>query len=314
MNAQALQETHGSPQSVVTQVEDSFAATVALRREIHQQPEIGLDLPNTRALVLAALEGLPLALTLHESTSGIAALLTGDKPGPTVLLRGDMDALPLPEESGVEFGSKLPGQNHACGHDMHTSMLVQAARILSERQGSITGRVLFMFQPGEEGYAGARYMLEEGLLDLPALSDGTPSPITGAFAVHMSTAIPTGMVAMRSGAFLASSDELNITVRGAGGHASEPHRTIDPIPAACEIVQALQTLVARRLNVFDSGVVSVTQINAGSAYNVIPDEAVIKGLIRAVSEETRKRIKEEIERVAFGVGAAHQMQVDVHIG
>ena len=122
------------------------------------------------------------------------------------------------------------------------------------------------------------------------------------------------MVAMRSGAFLASSDELNITVRGAGGHASEPHRTIDPIPAACEIVQALQTLVARRLNVFDSGVVSVTQINAGSAYNVIPDEAVIKGLIRAVSEETRKRIKEEIERVAFGVGAAHQMQVDVHIG
>ena len=156
---------------------------VALRRSLHQHPEVGNDLPATREQVLEALDDLPLDLTLHKTTSGIAALLTGDKPGPTVLLRGDMDALPMPEDTGLDFASKNANMMHACGHDTHTSMMVQAARLLSQRKSEITGRVLFMFQPGEEGHHGAKFMLEEGLLDLPKNSDGSDSPLTGAFEI-----------------------------------------------------------------------------------------------------------------------------------
>src|SRR4051812_43525769 len=152
---------------------DLLGEMVQLRRTLHSWPEIGNDLPITRENVLAALEGLPLDLTLHETTSGIAALLEGGRPGPTVLLRGDMDALPMPEDTGLEFASRVEGQMHACGHDTHTSMLVGAAKLLSARQADLPGRVLFMFQPGEEGYAGARFMLDEGLLDVGPRADGT---------------------------------------------------------------------------------------------------------------------------------------------
>ena len=157
---------------------DQQSAAVALRRTLHSWPEVGNDLPLTREHVLEALEGLPLDITQHESTSGLAALLTGAKPGPTILLRGDMDALPLHEDTGLDFGSRFEGAMHACGHDTHTAMLVASARLLSAHRDDLAGRVLFMFQPGEEGEHGARFMLEEGLLDLPPLADGTPSPIT----------------------------------------------------------------------------------------------------------------------------------------
>jgi len=262
---------------------------------------------------MEALDGLPLDITLHKTTSGIAALLTGDKPGPTVLLRGDMDALPMPEDTGLDFASTNENVMHACGHDTHTSMLVQAAHLLSERKGEIPGRVLFMFQPGEEGFHGAQYMLEEGLLDLPKHRDGSDSPITGAFALHISTALPVGMVGIKGGPVMASSDRMTIVVTGAGGHASEPHRTSDPVPVACEIVQALQTMVTRRIDAFDPAIVTVTKINAGTAYNVIPETATVEGTIRAVSAKTRSKVHELISQVAAGVAAAHGMTAEVDI-
>ena len=292
---------------------DLLDGMVSLRRTLHQWPEIGNDLPITRETVLEALDGLPLAVTLHESTSGIAALLDGGKPGPTVLLRGDMDALPLTEDTGLDFSSRSDGCMHACGHDTHTSMLVGAAKLLSAQRDDIAGRVLFVFQPGEEGDHGAQFMLEEGLLDVPARADGTESPVTGAFALHVTSALPTGWLSTRGGSIMAAADTLFITVKGRGGHASEPYRALDPIPIACEIVQAMQTMITRRIDVFDPAVVTVGKITAGTVNNIIPETASIEGTIRAVSERTRRAVHDGIRRVAAGVAAAHDAEVDVQL-
>src|SRR5262245_47624794 len=210
---------------------------VDLRRRIHRQPELGLDLPKTQATVLEALEGLPLKVSTGISTTSVVAVLDGDEPGPTVLLRGDMDALPMPEDTGLDYASSVDGTMHACGHDAHVAMLAGAARLLTERRGSFHGRIAFMFQPGEEGFHGARYMLEEGLLG--QVADGA-SPVSFAFAIHQTPTIPSGAIATRGNSFLASADTLLVKVRGRGGHASMPHHALDPIPIACEIVMALQ--------------------------------------------------------------------------
>ena len=313
MSVEALIEEHGPSTELRDQAKGLQSDAVALRRSLHQHPEVGNDLPVTRQQVLEALDDLPLDITLHKTTSGIAALLTGDKPGPTVLLRGDMDALEMPEDTGLDFASKTDGLMHACGHDTHTSMLVQAARLLSERKGEITGRVLFMFQPGEEGHHGAKFMLDEGLLDLPKNSDGSDSPLTGAFALHVTSTLPVGMVGIRGGSIMASSDRLEIRVKGAGGHASAPHLTSDPIPVACEIVQALQTMVTRRIDAFDPAIVTVARINAGTTNNVIPETASIEGTIRAMSAKTRSKVHELISQVAMGIAAAHGMSAEVEI-
>lgn len=292
---------------------DLLGDMVDLRRTLHQWPEIGNDLPITRDKVLEALDGLPLDVTLHETTSGIAALLDGGKPGPTVLLRGDMDALPLTEDTGLDFVSRSEGTMHACGHDTHTSMLVGAAKLLSAQRADIAGRVLFMFQPGEEGNHGARFMLDEGLLDLPARADGTDSPVTGAYALHITSSLPTGWLSCRGGPIMAAADTLFITVKGRGGHASEPYRALDPIPIACEIVQALQTMITRRIDVFDPAVVTVGRISAGTVNNIIPEVAEIEGTIRSVSERTRRLVHDGIRRVAEGVAAAHDAEALVEL-
>ena len=291
----------------------ALADAVELRRNLHRWPEVGNELPITQEHVLAAIEPLSLDVTVHETTSGIAALLTGAKPGPTVLLRGDMDALPLAEDTGLDFASRHENQMHACGHDTHTAMLVGAARLLAERAGELAGRVLFMFQPGEEGEHGARFMLDEGLLDVPPLADGTSSPVTGAFALHITSMLPTGSLTCRGGPTMASADTLSITIKGEGGHASEPFRAVDPIPVACEIVQALQTMVTRTIDVFDPCVVTVGRIAAGTTDNIIPETAHIEGTIRAVSEATRSRVHGNISRVAEGIAAAHGVTATVEI-
>ena len=288
-------------------------ATVALRRTLHEWPEVGNELPRTRAEVLQALEGLPLDVTEHTSTSGITALLTGAKPGPTILLRGDMDALPLHEDTGLEFTSRVEHQMHACGHDTHTAMLTGAARLLADRAGELAGRVLFMFQPGEEGHHGARFMLDEGLLDVPALANGTASPVESAFALHITSSLPSGWLTCRGGAAMASADTIHIEIIGKGGHASEPHRAVDPIPVACEIVQALQTMVTRTIDVFDPSVVTIARITAGTTDNIIPETASIEGTIRSVSEPTRTRVHDNVRRVADGVAAAHGVEARVEI-
>ena len=309
----AAQERHGTAAGLKDQVGGLMDSTIALRRNLHKWPEIGNSLPKTREQVLSALEGLPLDITLHETTSGIAAMLTGGKPGPTVMLRGDMDALPMPENTDLDFASKTENCMHACGHDTHTSMLVSTAKLLSDRRSEIPGRVLFMFQPGEEGYHGAKFMLDEGLLNVSKLKDGSDSPIKAAYALHITSSMPAGTVGTRSGPVMASSDTLSITITGKGGHASEPFRTLDPIPVACEIVQALQMMITRRIETFDPAVVTITKLIAGTTTNVIPETAKIEGTIRAVSEKTRNKVHDSIRRVAEGIAATYEMQASVEI-
>lgn len=282
--------------------------TVALRRAIHRRPEIGLELPRTQRVVLDALDDLGLAPRTGTKLSSVVAALEGARPGPTVLLRADMDALPLAEETGLAFASEVDGAMHACGHDTHVAMLLGAARLLAARRAEIAGRVLLMFQPGEEGCHGAKLMLDEGLLDL---ADG--APVRAAFALHITTQFASGTINVRPGPMMASGDKLRIAVRGQGGHASAPHRALDPVPIACEIVQALQTVVTRRVSVFDPAVVTVTQIFASTAHNVIPDTAELRGTIRTLSEETRAALRARIATAAEGIAAAHGATAEVWV-
>src|SRR5579863_2699311 len=253
-------------------------AAVALRRRIHQKPELGLRLPLTTAAVLEALQGCEVEVASGKSTSGLVVSLSGTKPGAqsgrTILLRGDMDALPMPEETGLDYASEFKGRMHACGHDAHTAMLVQAVHLLHRHREQLAGTVKFMFQPGEEGHAGARHMIEDGLLDADPRPDA-------AFALHIMPQFPAGAIVGRPGALLASADTWTIVVRGRGGHASMPHQAVDPIPVACEIVQAMQTLVTRRFEVFDPVVLTCARIIAGTTNNVIPETAELLGTLRA---------------------------------
>ena len=222
--------------------------------------------------------------------------------------------MPPAQDTEVEFRSKIDGCMHACGHDTHTAMLSTAARVLSERRDEIAGRVLFMFQPGEEGHHGAKFMLEEGLLDVPNLSDGSESPVDAAFAIHMTSALPTGWVSTRRGAVMASADTMSVVVTGKGGHASEPHRAVDPIPVACEIVTALNVMITRNIDPFDPAVLTIAQVHSGTVNNVIPETAFIEGTIRAVSGRTRQKVHDNISRVAENIAAAHDCSAEVHIG
>ncbi|MDH3296162.1 MAG: M20 family metallopeptidase [Acidimicrobiia bacterium] len=270
---------------------------VQLRRRIHAEPEIGLELPKTQAKVLEALGGLDLAIETGDQLSSVVATLSGDADGPTLLLRGDMDALPLTEDSGESFASTVPGAMHACGHDSHVAMLAGAARLLHARRRDLRGNVKFMFQPGEEGHHGARYCLEEGLLDNPK--------VDAAFALHISPNHRAGSLATKPGPLLASADTLTITVNGQGGHASAPHRAVDPIPVACEIVMALQTHITRTVDIFDPAVLTIAQITAGTTNNIIPPRAELVGTLRTQSNETREKVLAGAQRVAEGIAAAH---------
>ncbi len=296
----------------MTQVRDDAqtitAELVRLRRDIHREPEIGLTLPSTQEKVLAALDGLPLEVTAGRSLNSVTAVLRGGQPGAarrSVLLRGDMDALPVEERTGLPYTSQENGVMHACGHDLHTAMLAGAARLLSARQAKLAGDVIFMFQPGEEHGFGAPLMISEGVLD----AAGT-RPVA-AFGLHVvSSLLPLGMCATRAGTLMAASDTLEVTVRGRGGHGSRPHAASDPIPAACEIVTALQTLATRRFDVFDPVVITVGRFQAGTAANVIPDEAIFQATVRSFSPAARAAVKEAALGMARGIASAHGLSAD----
>jgi hippurate hydrolase len=279
--------------------------TVDLRRRLHRRPEIGLHLPATQATVLAELAELPVEVTVGKTTSSAVAVLRGSRPGPSYLLRADMDALPVHEDTGLPFASEVPGAMHACGHDLHVAMLMGAARLLAERREELAGQVVLMLQPGEEGFHGARYMLEEGLLDVVP-----EAPVSGAFALHVFATQPSGVVSVRPGPTMAAADHWLVTVRGRGGHASMPHAAADPVPVAAEIVLALQAAVTRRAPVFDPAVLTVAHLAAGSTDNVIPDTAFLEGTIRTLSGERRADMVATVRRVAEHVAAAHEMTVD----
>jgi amidohydrolase len=283
--------------------------TVDLRRRLHRRPEIGLHLPDTQAMVLEAFADLPVEVTTGTSTSSVVGVLRGARPGPTYLLRGDMDALPVHEDTGLDFASEVPGVMHACGHDTHVAMLLGAARLLGERRDALAGQVVFMVQPGEEGHHGARFMLDEGLLDVVP-----EAPVSGAFALHISTMWRSGTINVRPGPMMASADQWTITVRGRGGHASTPHLAADPVPVAAEIVLALQSMITRRTDVFDPAVVTVGHLEAGTTDNIIPASALLHGTIRTLSPERRADVLASVQRVGEHVALAHDMTAEfVHV-
>jgi len=273
---------------------------VALRRDIHQHPEVGLDLPRTQQAVLDALHGLDLEITTGRSLTSVVAVLRGAEPGPTVLLRGDMDALPVAEQVDVPYRSNN-GLMHACGHDLHTAGLVGAAHLLAARREAIAGTVVFMFQPGEEGYDGARHMLEEGVLEA---SGQTPE---AAYAIHVGTGA-RGTFWTGVGPVLASSSTVRVSLTGRGGHASSPAFALDPVPALAELVLAMQSLVTRRVDVNDPAVLTVTRLGASDVNNVIPDTAWLSGTLRTFSTATLDLLEERLAALVEGIASAHGLQ------
>jgi amidohydrolase len=289
-------------------VDDAAAALqdtmVSLRRELHADPEVGLSLPRTQRRVLDALAGLPLEISTGSTSTSVVAVLRGEPGGRAVLLRGDMDALPVVERTGLPYAAT--GETmHACGHDLHTAMLVGAAHLLAGQDGRLPGDVVFMFQPGEEGYDGASHMVADGVLDAAG------KRVDSAFAMHVvSSEVPAGYFTGRPGTAMSAADTLRVTVRGAGGHGSSPYRAKDPIPAACEMVTALQTFVTRRFNIFDPVVITVGSFHAGTTDNVIPDNATFDATMRSFSREAHDRITAEVTALCQGIAAAHGLEVD----
>ena len=277
-----------------------------LRRTLHREPELGLELPRTQERVLGALDGLPLDLTTGTSLTSVTAVLRGGDSSTrrTVLLRGDMDALPVTERTGLDYAA-TGERMHACGHDLHTAMLVGAARVLSAHRERLAGDVVFMFQPGEEGWDGARHMVDEGVLDAAGRR------VDAALALHVTSGmLPRGVFATRSGPVMSAADVLRVTVQGAGGHGSSPHRARDPIQAACEMVTALQTFVTRRFDVFDPVVITTGVFHAGTQHNIIPDSAFFEATVRSFSRDAHQRVLEESVKVCRAIAAAHGLDVD----
>ncbi|MCB5906297.1 M20 metallopeptidase family protein [Streptomyces pinistramenti] len=292
--------------SVLADAEELRDDLVALRRSLHREPELGLELPRTQEKVLTALDGLPLEITPGRDIGSVTAVLRGGRPGGAVLLRGDMDALPVQEASGVDYASRTDGRMHACGHDLHTAGLVGAARLLSARRETLQGDVVFMFQPGEEGHNGAGRMIGEGVLEAAG------KPLDAAYAIHVSAnRVPQGLVVSRPGTVMTASDVLRVTVRGRGGHGSEPHTAADPVPAACEMVTAIHSWTSRTFDVFDPVVVSVGRFTAGAQHNVIPETATFDATVRSYSEAHHERLAEGLPRLVRSIAAAHGLHAEV---
>ena len=296
------------PEKLLAEAKTMLPDAVALRRRIHTEPELGLQNPGTMAMVMEALRGLDLRIESGTTTTGAVATLAGRGKGEakTILLRGDTDALPMPEDTGLPYASRQDGRMHACGHDAHTSMLVHAAHLLHRHRDEFSGHVKFMFQPGEEGFHGARFMIEEGLLDRDPKPDA-------AFALHVFPNFRANAVAGRPGAIMASADRWTMIVKGRGGHASAPQDAVDPVPVAFEIGLALQTMVTRRHNVFNPVVITVGRVTAGTTNNVIPETVELEGTLRTTSPEARRTAREGIERVATNIAAAHLCTASVNM-
>lgn len=281
------------------------------RHELHREPEIGLNLPRTQEKVLKALDGLPYEITLGESTTSVTAVLRGGAAHasarkPAVLLRADMDGLPVQERTGVDFTSRVDGAMHACGHDLHTSMLAGAARLLADRRDQLAGDVVLMFQPGEEGFDGASHMIREGVLDAAGRR------VDAAYAMHVFSALePYAQFCTKPGVILSASDGLFVTVLGAGGHGSAPHSAKDPVTAVAEMVTALQVMITRQFNMFDPVVLTVGLLQAGTKRNVIPESARFEATIRTFSEASRERMMTAVPMLLKGIAAAHGLEVDV---
>ncbi len=282
------------------------AQIVADRRHIHAHPELRYHEFETSKYVQQRLEKLGIGFRVIAGT-GVVGLIEGTQPGRTVLLRADMDALPITERGGLAFRSQNEGAMHACGHDGHTSMLLAAAEVLQKRRDVIKGNVKLMFQPAEEGggRGGALPMIEEGLMQSP--------DVDGAFALHVDSMVDSGRIGYRAGPFYAAADRFAITVRGKDGHAARPHTTIDPVVIASHVVTALQSIVSRELAATEVGVVTVGMIKGGEADNVISDTATINGTIRSYTPASREMMTRRVKEIATGVASAMRATAEVDI-
>jgi amidohydrolase len=267
-------------------------ALVATRRDIHQHPELGFEETRTGALVAERLMALGYRVRTGVGRTGVAAVKGAGTR--CVLLRADMDALPLEEANDVAYRSRHAGKMHACGHDGHVAIGLEVARRLAGLQ--LSGAVKFAFQPAEEVSHGAEAMIQDGVLDNPT--------VHGALGLHLWNELPVGMIGLAAGPVMASVDEFEIVITGAGGHAAMPHRAIDPVVAAAHVITALQTLVSRRRDPFEEGVVSVTQVNAGHAFNVIPERATLRGTVRTFGGRFWQEAPELLEHTATGMAQA----------
>ena len=275
---------------------------IALRRELHRRPELGRAEHATSARIQSELHSLGIEARVLAGT-GVMGVLRGPQPGKCVALRADMDALPLQEDSGLPFSSEVPGVAHACGHDMHTAALLGAARLLSMHRNELNGDVVFLFQPDEEGDGGAQRMIDEGCME----------GVDAVFGAHVDPQLPAGTVAVHPGNAYAASNPFDIIVRGSSAHGAEPHRGCDAIVAASAMVGMLQTLVGRAVSPLDSAVITVGSFHAGTARNIIADEARLSGILRCFGSEMRQRLSGHMTRAVEGIAAAHGVQAEINI-
>jgi amidohydrolase len=281
-----------------------FDDAVATRRDFHRHPELGFAEHRTSAIVADRLRRLGLDVHVGIATTGVVGVLRGTRPGRTIMLRADMDALPMPEESDAPYRSSVAGVTHACGHDGHVAILLAAAALAADRREDVAGTVVFCFQPAEEGGGGARVMVEQGLIERFG--------VERAYGLHLTSILPTGVTAFRAGPLLASSDEIDLVIRGRGGHASLPHISVDPILTASSVVVSLNHIVSRQIDPVEPVVVSVCSFHSGTTTNVIPPEASLKGTVRTFNETVRAQMPDRIRRVVAGVcdaaGATFDLQ------
>ena len=278
------------------------AEVVATRRDLHQHPELGFEEERTSAMVADRLRALGFEVHTGIGKTGVVGVVKGATPGKTIMLRADMDALPIDEENDVPYRSQTPVHMHACGHDGHVAMLLGAARVVMSRRDEIAGTLCFLFQPAEEGKGGAKAMVEDGVLERFG--------IERAYGLHLASTHPAGQVGFREGAFYASSDSIEITVEGKGGHGASPHQTVDPVYVASQFVVAVQQVVSRNIDPIEPAVVTIGAINGGTTHNVIPSRVRLLGTVRAFDADVRAKMAERIERVLRGIcessGATYQ--------
>jgi amidohydrolase len=296
-------------------VEPRFTMTASLevpmdelvrhRRHFHQHPELSLKEFETAAYIERELRALDLDdIRTGVGQTGVLGTLKGAKPGPVTLLRADIDALPVTETNDADYKSRNDGVMHACGHDAHIAILLAAAKELARRRAEVPGTLVFCFQPGEEGYAGNKLMIEDGALENPH--------VDRCFALHVFSGLDVGKIGVRDGAFFASSDEFHLTLRGKGGHGAMPERAIDPIVAGAHFVTMLQTIVSREVAPKDPAVFTVGKFHSGSTFNVIPTEAHMEGTVRSFDRDVRKSMPERMERILRGLAEAMRVEHDLH--
>ena len=282
-----------------------FPYTQSLRRDFHMHPELGFREKRTSEIIARELTDLGLEVHSGIAETGVVALLKGGKPGPVLLIRADMDALPLQEETNAEYASIVPGVMHACGHDGHSAILLSVAKILRTHQGEMPGVVKFVFQPAEEGLGGAERMLIDGVLKNP-VPDFT-------LALHLWNDKPVGWIGISQGASMAGAEIFKIKIRGKGGHGAAPHLAVDPILASAQIINAMQSITSRNIPPLKSAVVSVCTINGGEAFNIIPQEVLLAGTIRTFDLEVRDKVLERFEVIVYGMAETMGCQAEIEL-